>query len=263
MGKTQDAAAYARARVEAGWGLVGWVNAETRHSLLAGLARIAERLGVADPEGDSVESARRLRERLQTWPGEGLLVFDNAADPDVLLSFLPATGGAQFVVTSTERAFAEVGEAVDMAEFTRAESLGYLRERTGLDDDVGAGAVAGELGDLPLGLAQAAATIRRRPGTTYENYLERLRRVPVRELLGRVPGGDYPHSAAAAMLLSIEAAEASDPVGLTGWLLRVLAVLSPDGVRPAILHGLAGQADGGRGDTDAVLDRCVAGSLLT
>ena len=61
VGKTQVAASYARFCVGAGWGLVGWVNAETRDGMLAGLARVAERLGTADPEGDSLESARRLK----------------------------------------------------------------------------------------------------------------------------------------------------------------------------------------------------------
>ena len=44
-GQDTIAAAYARARVSEGWGLVGWVNAETRDVLLDGLARVAERAG--------------------------------------------------------------------------------------------------------------------------------------------------------------------------------------------------------------------------
>ena len=263
VGKTQVAAAYARTRVNEGWGLVGWVNAETRDTLLSGLARIAERLGVADPEGDSLESARRLREHLQTRPGEGLVVFDNATDPDGLRPFLPATGTIQIVVTSTDQAFVEFGEAVEVAAFTRQESLAYLRARTELDDQIGANAVAAELGDLPLGVAQAAATIRRQH-LTYPTYLQRLREVPVNALLGRIPGADYPYPAAAALLLSIQAAEADDPSGLLGSLLHALAALSPGGVRRDILDGLEPSGSGaGTQQLDAAIEQCVARSLLT
>jgi len=65
VGKTQVAAAYVRDRVAARCGLVGWVNAESRDMLLVGLARVADAVGVADPEGDSARSAVRLREHLQ------------------------------------------------------------------------------------------------------------------------------------------------------------------------------------------------------
>ena len=274
VGKTQVAAAYARARVGEGWGLVGWVNAETRDVLLDGLMRVAEGLGVADPEGDSLESARRLRACLQARAGEGLLVLDNATDPDGLRPFLPATGGTQVVVTTTDRAFAGFGQAVDVSAFTRSQSAVFLRARTGLADDDGADAVAQELGDLPLGLAQAAATIGRQH-LTYPAYLERLRQVPVWELLGRGAGEDYPHATGAALLLSVQATEAGDPAGLTGWLLRILAALSPDGVPRGLLDGLP-QARRGRRlavswprrsrrrnwEVDAAVERCVAGSLL-
>jgi hypothetical protein len=70
VGKTQLAAAYARSRASEGCGLVGWVNAETRDTTLADLARIADRLGVGDPEGDSLESTRRLQEHLKIRPNE-------------------------------------------------------------------------------------------------------------------------------------------------------------------------------------------------
>jgi tetratricopeptide (TPR) repeat protein len=263
IGKTQVAAAYARQCASEGWGLVGWVNAGTRDTLLAGLARIAGRLGVADPEGDSLESARRLREHLETRTGQSLLVFDNATDPDGLRPLLPATGTSQVVITSTDQSFADIGEPVSVAEFTRRESLAYLRQRTGRDDGDGADAVAQELGDLPLALAQAAATIRRQH-LTYRQYLQRLRQVPVRASLGRAPGSDYPHATAAALLVSIQSAEDSDSTGLTGLLLRVLAVLSPGGVSPHLLDGLGRLlADGEAGAVDEALERCVTWSLLT
>ena len=263
VGKTQLAAAYARSRVLDGWKLVAWVNAENRDTLLAGLARTAERAGVADPLGDSLESARRLKEHLQTRHDESLLVFDNANDPDELRPFLPAMGKTQVVVTTTRREFSELGEPVEVPVFSRPESVAYLSERTGLADPAGASAVAEELGDLPLGLAQAAATIRRQR-LTYGKYLERLRMVPVETLLGRVPGADYPRSTAAALLISIDATEGSDPTGLTKRVLRAVAALSPNGVPQDILNGLAG-TDGSDldGALDAAIERCTAGSLLT
>jgi hypothetical protein len=132
VGKTQVAAGYARLCVNVGWELIGWINAETREGTLTGLARIAGQLGVADPEGDSLESARRLKDHLNARATIGLLVFDNATDPDGLRSFLPATGATQVVVTSTNRDFTEFGVAVDIASFSREESLFYLNERTGL-----------------------------------------------------------------------------------------------------------------------------------
>jgi len=203
-----------------------------------------------------------LKEHLDTRTGAGLLVFDNATNADGLRPLLPATGSTQVVITTTDQTFTELGQAVDVAAFSRNESVSYLAERTGLADRAGANAVAGELGDLPLALAQAAATMRRQH-QTYPKYLQRLAQVPVQELLGQVPGGDYPRSAAAALLLSIQATEDSDPTGLAGLLLRVLAVLSPDGVRRDLLDGLPAEPGPAPGEVDAALERCVAGSLLT
>jgi hypothetical protein len=264
VGKTQVAAAYARSRVAAGDGLVGWVNAESRDDLLVGLARIAARVGVADPDGDSLKSAQRLREHLETRPGAGLLVFDNAVDPDALLEFLPAVGDTRLVITSTDRGFTEYGRAVEVAAFRRAESVAYLRQRTDIDDETGAAEVAVELGDLPVALAQAAATIRGQR-LTYPRYLQRLKSVPVAELLGRAAGQGYPRATAAALLLSIETTENQDPAGVTANLLRVVAVLSPEGVRRDLLHTLdvPGTDGSGEGATDAAVERCVRGSLLS
>jgi hypothetical protein len=229
VGKSQLAGAYARRRIAGGCPLVGWVNAETTDQLRIGLAEIAERYGVADPDGDSERSARRLREHLSTGSSEGLLVFDNATDADAISRYAPVASGVEVIATTTDRSFGGLGRLVDVTVYDRAESLVYLGERTGLDDADGAGRVAEELGDSPLALAQAAAVIvaRRLP---YAEYLALLAGAPVGQVLTRRAGEPYPRGTAEAILVALDAAENTDPTGWVERVLRLLAVLSPDGV---------------------------------
>jgi hypothetical protein len=109
-----------------------------------------------------------------------------------------------------------------------------LRERTGLDDDAGAGQVAAELGWLALALAQAGAVIgvgRKHP--RYGAYLDRLRNVQVSDHLVRVPGDPYPRGVAEAILVSVTDLTGEDADGLARRVLDVLSVLSPLGAEVA------------------------------
>ena len=80
--------------------------------------------------------------------------------PDVLRPYVPAGGQARVLITSNRRSVANLGASVGVEVFTADEALAFLADRTGLADPAGAGAVAAELGYLPLALAQAAAVIR-------------------------------------------------------------------------------------------------------
>lgn len=187
-----------------------------------------------------------------------MLVFDNATDPDRVGEFVPVRGGTRIVITSTDHAFTTLGTLVDLEVYTRAESIAFLRNATGLDDDYGADRIAGQLGDLPLALTQAAATItiRRVDYTRYETLLDQ----PLPAALTRLAGSPHPHRVDRAILLSLETTEAAS--GDTELdtavrdLLELIAMLSPSGVWVQILPDRAGRLH-------EALARCEWGSLLT
>ncbi|KAB2972642.1 tetratricopeptide repeat protein [Streptomyces sp. SS1-1] len=240
VGKTQLAAAYARRRIEDGWPVVAWINGETRGLLVSGLSELAAQLGVRDPGEDAETSARAAL----TWIGRAeeqcLLVIDNAVAPDEVAEWLPTAGRAEVVVTTTSRAFENLapGGQVEVGVFSVGETLAFLRERTGLDDEEGARALGDELGRLPVALAQSAAVIKSEH-IGYEGCLQRLRTMSVEQLLPAVPGERYPHRTAEVVLFSVQQAEAHDETGLARPLLDALALLSPSGVPGGLLRAVA------------------------
>jgi tetratricopeptide (TPR) repeat protein len=273
VGKTQLAAAYARAKLAEGWRLVAWVNAEDAGSLLAGLAAVAEAAGVVgEGTGQSTsDTGRVVRHWLESAGDRCVLVFDNATDADALRPYVPAGGAARVVITSNRQSVAKLGARVGVEVFTSGEAVAFMEDRTGLADTAGAEALAVELGFLPLALAQAAAVIAGQH-LGYWTYLERLRALPVHEYLSRELGQPYPHGVAEAVLLSLDAVRADDRLGVCAGALEVMSVLSSAGVRRDLLHavGEAGVLASGTDSTrvtaavvDGALGRLTESSLLT
>jgi tetratricopeptide (TPR) repeat protein len=238
VGKTQVAAAYGRRRIADGWRLVAWVDASGEASLLAGLALVAVAAGVGTADEDLRALAAGVRHWLEADGESRLLIFDNAADLDLLRPFLPAGGAAQVVITSTRRSAGTLGTPVPVDVFSEPEALTFLAERTGLDDAAGGLELATELGFLPLGLAQAAALIARER-LSYRTYLGRLRALPVAGYLRRAEGDAYPYRLAEAIELSLGAVEAGDPSGVCGRLMGLVAVLAESGVPRPLLYLVA------------------------
>ena len=259
-GSTQLAAAYARAKLAAGWRLVAWVNANNTGNLLAGLAAVADAVGlsVGGSRQDAADAGRIVRHWLETDGDNCLLVFDDAENPDVLREFVPV-GAARVLITSTRQPPANLRTGVSVDVFSADEALTFLAGPTGLDDAGKAAAVAAELGHLPLALAQAAAVIAGHR-LAYGAYLDRLRTLPVQEHLTRQEEQAYPRGVAGAVLLSLQAVWAADRAGVSTRMLEIMAVLSAAGVRRELLH-VAGQAgvlaSGGHRVSAAQVDRAL------
>ena len=264
VGKTQLAAAYARARLAGGWRLIAWVNARDSESLLAGLAAVAEATALSDggSRPGAADAGRALRHWLEADGSRCLLVFDDAEDPGLLRPFVPAAGAARVLITGAREPVAELGTSVPVDVFSAEEALALLDGRTGLADEAGASAVAAELGYLPLALDQAAAVIAGQH-LGYAAYLAKLRALPVEDYLVRSEDGEeqpYPPGVAEAVLLSLEAAWAADPVGVCTGVMEVMAMLSPAAVRRDLLRA-AGQAGtllgGGRRVAASMVDQAL------
>ena len=246
VGKTQLAAAYARAKVEDGWRLVAWVNAEDTGRLQAGLIAVADAAGLShgDLGWDTTDAGQLVRNRLEADGLRCLLVFDHAEDPDVLRPFVPLGGAAQVLITSTGQPMAGLGTSMAVDVFSADEALAFLDERTGLADEEGAAAVAAELGHLPLALAQASAVIAGEH-LGYRTYLGRLRALSSHaDLLYvriRQDGRPLPRGAAEAVTLSLDAVRAGDLGGVCTGVMEIMAVLSRAAVRRELLYA-AGRA---------------------
>jgi len=261
-GQTQLAAAYARARLAEGWRLVAWVNAGDTGTLMAGLAAVADAMrrpaeGTGQGHGDPGLVVRR---RLEADGDRCLIVFDDVTDPDALRPFIPAGGAARVLITSQQES--DLGRTIPVGVFSAEEALAFLAGRTLLPDDAAAGAVAAELGYLPLALAQAAAVITSRR-EDYGTYLNRLRALPLED--HGTLGQRYPRGVAESLLLSLDVLRADDQ-GMA--VLELMAVLSGAGVRRDLLRaaGQAGALDGRRmaaAQVDEVLEHLADRSLLT
>ena len=235
-GKSQLASSLAQWCGAAGWGLVAWLNASSAEAVRSDLVELARRLGVDMGDGPTQDQAvRRCLDHLQSAEaGDRLVVFDNVKRVEDLLGVVPRGVGLRVVATTRSgRGWRAQGwERVDVGVFPRTESIAYLLDATGSRDVEAADAVAGRLGDLPLAVAQAAATASDE-GWTLRRYLERLEKYSSEQVIRPVPGDSYTDDVSWALLLAVDSALGRIGGGLRGvarFQVGALAVLAESGV---------------------------------
>jgi hypothetical protein len=205
VGKTQVAAEYAW-RFASDFDLVWWIAAGQPELIGEQVAALADAMGCAEP-GSALPVMRsavftELRKR-DRW----LLVFDGAETPADLAGWLP-DGSGHILITSRERNWTEIAVPVEVDVLDRLESVAILRARVpGLGLDA-ASRVAEALGDLPLGIAQAAGYIAD-AGMSAAEYLKLLH-TKAGDALDQGRPSSYDHTLTAATQLAFDQLHEAD-----------------------------------------------------
>ena len=167
---------------------------------------------------------------LAAYPGQWLLIFDNAPGQGPVQAFVPPAGNGQVLITS-QSAMWPPGQAVEVSVLDTETAAALLADQTSDPDAQTAAALAKELGGLPLALAQAAAYTQA-TGTGLARYLSLFqgRRA---DLLARGETPGHPADVAATLSLALSRLEADAPAAAV--LLRLLACLAPQPVPLALI----------------------------
>ena len=210
-GKTQLASNLAQQCEDAHWSLVAWVNASSTESITSDLVELAKELKKELKIDTSDQPTpktiiRRLFNRLKSAdPSDRLIVFDNVENIDDLRRLVPSANGLRVVATTTNNTgWGHQGwDTIKVGVFGRDKSISYLLTATASTDHDTADKLADRLGDLPLALAQAAATARN-GDLSLVQYLDRLDSYRSERVIRPVPGDYYTDDVATALCMAIE-----------------------------------------------------------
>ncbi|MFF9622528.1 FxSxx-COOH system tetratricopeptide repeat protein [Streptomyces griseosporeus] len=235
VGKSQLAVEYVYRHMNE-YQVIWWIPSEQSQQIRQMLVELARRLGLEVGTGEAntavpaVIEALRLGEPYKNW----LLVFDNAEDPDAVREFFPTNGPGRILVTSRNAQWATAARPLEVDVFAREESRQLLQLRAPNLDDPTADRLAETLGDLPLGIEQAAVWLAE-TGMPADEYL-RLFEQQAAELMVSDPPPDYPLSVAAAWNVSLERLQKNHPAALQ--LLQVCAFFAPEPISRRLLTGV-------------------------
>ena len=263
-GKTQLAAALAHTCEEAQWSLVAWLNAGSRAQLDGEFVELARKLKIdLSDEPDQEQIVGRCIEHLRdAGASDRLIVLDNVVDIEDLRDRIPRGAGLRVVATTTSREYdwEENGwKGISVGVFSREESINYLLTVTGSQDRDTADAIAERLGDLPLAIAQAAATAHNEQWTL-ASYARRLEFSCGEKVISRIRGHYYSYAVSVALWMATDSTleRLDDPLSdAARRQLGALCLLAESGVPtrwldPAAVSALSGCHDA---ELDSAVER--------
>lgn len=252
MGKTTVAIEYAYARRET-FEAIFWLRADDVNILAEDFAKIAQLLGLEDPEKGQSNVAvscglvngwlsRPLRksngpdshDNEVSW----LLIYDNVDNMDVLSEYWPTSGRGSVLITSRDpltksNMYTETG--MDLPPLSHGESEELLQKLTrkmaGISQQQALSAITGHLGGLALAIDQMAAVIR----DLRLSYLEFLK-LYEKEGIGRLQVMATGTNTSSQNVRSLATTWALDMLSpATRTLLQVIAFLDQDAIPEEIL----------------------------
>ena len=254
-GKTQLAASLAKQCEDANWNLVAWINAVSRESIQSDLVELAKQLQIdtSDLDDQDIIVRRCLRHLWNAPAADRLIVFDNVEDIEDLRDRIPRGTGLRVVATTTSREadWEENGwKGISVGVFSRVKSIEYLLNVTGSQDRDTADAIGERLGDLPLAIAQAAATARNEQWTL-ASYAHCLESSCGEKVIRRIRGHYYSDAVSVALRMATDNTLKRLEDSLSDAArrpLRVLCLLAESGVPthwldPAAASALSGSHD--------------------
>ncbi|WP_454936058.1 tetratricopeptide repeat protein, partial [Actinomyces oris] len=255
-GKTQLAATVATRCEEEGWPLVAWIDADSRDTIITNLYNLALQAGIEAPKDVPPETiVQRFLDQLRSADAEDrLFVFDNVENLDDLKGLAPEGDGARIIITTTRHLdWDSLGWfLLTVGIFEREQSIALLCQHTGDAHRDAADQIAEALGDLPVAVAQAAATAKS-GRYSLSIYLERLSNHTLEVSISRLEGDDYPDAVGVALFMAYEQAleqfrtKHPQQERIVTSLLDILSLLAASGVPT---HWLLALED----DSDAVRD---------